>query len=42
MAAANGTGNAAMLEREQKADQPSRLRSLGPAARRVNRRSRRS
>ncbi len=36
MAAANGTGTAAMLGREEKADQPSRSRSLGPAARRVN------
>ncbi len=36
MAAANGTGTAAMLEREEKAVQLSRLRSLGPAARRVN------
>ncbi len=37
MAAANRTGTAAMLEREEKAaDQPRRLRSLGPAARRVN------
>ncbi len=37
MAAANRTGTATMLEREEKAaDQPSRLRSLGPAVRRVN------
>ncbi len=35
MAVANGTGTAAMLGREE-ADQPSRSRSLGPAARRVN------
>ncbi len=36
MAAANGTGTAAMLGHAEKADQPSRSRSLGPAARRVN------
>ncbi len=36
MVAANGTGTAAMLGRVEKADQPSRSRSLGPAARRVN------
>ncbi len=37
MAAANRTGTATILEREEKAaDQLSRLRSLGPAARRVN------
>ncbi len=36
MAAANGTRTAAMLGRVEKADQPSRSRSLGPAARRVN------
>ncbi len=33
----SGTGTAAVLRREEKAaDQPSRLRSLGPTARRVN------
>ncbi len=36
MAAANGTGTAAMLGRVEKADQPSRSRSLGPAARCCN------
>ncbi len=38
MAAANGTRTAAMLGRVGKADQPSRSRSLGPAARQCQRR----
>ncbi len=33
MAAANGTETAAMLGSEEKANQPKRSRSLGPAAR---------
>ncbi len=37
MAAANGTRTAAILGRVEKADQPSRSRSLGPAARRQRR-----